>query len=65
MGKIKELEIKDFFRIFVTPKENKELFTRVYNGITASVSLVSSTLVVINSRMSNWLWRMQKQKQRW
>ena len=34
-----------FFRISITSKENEELFTSSYNGITASVSLVSSTLV--------------------
>ena len=48
--------------MFVTPKENKELFTPTYNGITVSVSLVSSTLVVLNFRLSEWLWRTQKQK---
>ena len=51
-----------FFRISITSKENEELFTSSYNGITASVSLVSSTLVVLNSRFSDWLWHTQKQK---
>ena len=33
-------------------KENKGLFTPTYNGITASVSFVSSTLAVLNSRLN-------------
>ena len=49
-----------FSHIFVTPKENKELFAPTYNGITASVSLVSLTLVVLDSRLSYWLRRKQK-----
>ena len=48
--------------MFVTSKENIELFICTYNGITASVSLVSSTLIVLNSRLSDWSWRKQKQK---
>ena len=51
-----------FSRMFVTPKENKELFTLTYNGITVSVSLVSSILVVLNPRLYDSLWRMQKTK---
>ena len=43
-----------FSRILSTPKENKGLFTPTYNGVTATASLVSSTL--------DWLWRTQYQK---
>ena len=45
----------------IMPKENKELFTPTYNEITASVSLVSLTLVILYSRLSDWLWLGQKQ----
>ena len=43
-----------YSRILATPKENKGLFTPTYNGVTATASLVSSTL--------DWLWRTQYQK---
>ena len=39
-----------FCRMFVTLKFVKELFYSTYNGITASVSFVSLTLVVLNVR---------------
>ena len=52
-----------FSRIFVTLK-NKELFNPTWNEITVSVSFVSSTLVVLNARKPNWLWRTQT-KRRW
>ena len=48
-----------FSHVFVTPIENKELFTPTQNRMTASVSLVPETLVILNARSLDWLRRAQ------
>ena len=44
-----------FSYMFVTLSKNKELFTLTWNGINASARCVFSTLVVLNTRLPDWL----------
>ena len=50
-----------FSHMFVVLKKFKELFYPTQNGITASVSFVSLTLVVLNARSPDWLRHTQTQ----
>ena len=62
---LQERKLANLSRMFVTAKNNKDLFTPTLNGITASVSLVFLSLVVLNHRLSDWLWSTQIQRRRW
>ena len=51
--------------MFVTLEKNKGLFHPIYKGITASVSFVSLTLVVLTARFPDWLRRTQANTAGW
>ena len=52
----------NFFKYVCNSKKIKKLFVPTLNGMTARVRCVSSTTVVVNAKLLDWLWRKRTKK---